>query len=107
MAAPTAIVSRIDEYLDALVAEVDDLPNVHAEWGNLADAAQASVALDWDHLMASYMCELDKHYRSGNMISEQQARYADLLQKLDDALPIIERLNFMRPTVSPKTLKSA
>ncbi len=107
MAAPTAIVSRIDTYLDALVAEVADLPNVAAEWDHLASTERASIALDWDHLMASYLCELDEHYRSGSMTLEQRARYRDLLGKLDNALPTIERLDFMRPSVSLETLAPA
>lgn len=49
--------------------------------------------------MADYLTELDAQYRSGQMTSDQQARYREVLRQLKEALPIIKQLNLYRPPV--------
>ena len=49
--------------------------------------------------MASYLRELDRHWRTGEMSADQRERYRLLLRKLKDALPIFEQLNLYRPLV--------
>ncbi|MBI3979721.1 MAG: hypothetical protein HY331_16190 [Chloroflexi bacterium] len=100
MATTTRIDKRIERSLHAVTAETDDLPTVAAEWASLSDGERAAVSLDWDHLMADYLTELDEYYRSGEMTLIQQVRYRELLRKLKEALPIITRLNFYPPPVS-------
>lgn len=107
MVAPVVVAHRIEIAMKSVGLMLCDLPEIAEEWPQLRSGEQASLSLDWDHLIASYLSELDEHYRSGNMTTEEQARYGSLLQKLNDAIPIIERLDFMRPTVSLQTLKSA
>jgi hypothetical protein len=60
---------------------------------------RASVSLDWDHMMADYLTEVDEYWRAGQLTDAQAARYADLRRKLREALPLIEKLNFYRPPV--------
>jgi hypothetical protein len=100
MVTTTEINSRIETGLHALIAEVDWLPNTAAEWDTLSDAAQVSIALDWDHLIGTYLAELDRFYHAGTMTTVQRERYDVLLQKLRDAQPLFERLNLYRPTIS-------
>jgi hypothetical protein len=95
MAAPTTVAARIDRYLSALLAEVADLPNVVAEWDSMPPATRASVALDWDHLLADYLAELDSHYRAGVMLPAQSARYADLRRQPRATLPLLEQLGWL------------
>lgn len=99
MATATEINSRIETGLHALITEVDWLPNTADEWETLPDAEQISIALDWDHLIATYLTELDAFYHAGKMTMEQRERYHGLLHKLREAQPIFEQLNLYRPTI--------
>lgn len=99
MATTTALAQRIDRSLHAVLAEVEDLPTVLKEWDTLPDWNRASIRLDWAHLMADYMAELDHYARTKKMTVAQQAQYEEVLRKLTDAMPIIEQLNLFRPPV--------
>jgi hypothetical protein len=103
MVTTTGIAERIDVALRAVLAEVDDLSAVAEEWATLPDGTRASVALDWAHLMADYLPDLDRAFRSDEMTPEQRASYRTLLRKLKAALPIVERLRLFRPTASLET----
>ena len=78
MAAPTAITSRIDRSLRALLAEVQDLPRTAEEWDALPDGERAAIALDWDHLLADYLVELD---RCGNHVGGAAAQVALVIDR--------------------------
>ncbi|MDP9371403.1 MAG: hypothetical protein M3Q65_02880, partial [Chloroflexota bacterium] len=95
MAAPTAVTSRIERSLHALFAEVRELPSTAEEWSALTDGERAAITLDWDHLLADYLVELDRFYRAGEMTSEQQERYHDLLQQLKETKPLFARLGLL------------
>jgi hypothetical protein len=94
MAAPATVSARIDRSLSALSAELADLPTLAAEWDTLTDANRASVALDWDHLLADYLAELEDHYRADAMSPGQRETYRDLRRKLAAARPTLARLRF-------------
>ncbi|MBI4492881.1 MAG: hypothetical protein HY690_08830 [Chloroflexi bacterium] len=100
MATKTDVSSRIERSLIATLAEVEDLPALATEWDTLAEGVRASLSLEWDHLMADYLTELDEYFRAGQMTSDQPTRYRALLCKLKAALPIIEQLNLYRPPVA-------
>ncbi len=95
MASPTAVATRIDRSLHALLTEVRALASTAEEWDTLSDGERAAIALDWDHLLADYLTELERRCRSGEMTAEQQERYQELLQQLREALPIFKRLGFL------------
>lgn len=99
MVTRTEINSRIESGLHALIAEVDWLPNTADEWETLPNPEQVSIALDWDHLIATYLTELDESYYADEMTVEQRERYHLLLHKLKDAQPLFEQLNLYRPTI--------
>ncbi len=107
MDAPTLIAYRIEIWLESIRLMLGDLPEIADEWPQLQSGERASLSLDWDQLMGSSLIELDEYYNSDHMTPEQRARYRDLLGKLHDALPIIERIDFMRPSVSLETLATA
>ncbi|MGH2354419.1 MAG: hypothetical protein ACRDI2_25290 [Chloroflexota bacterium] len=99
MVTTATVVERIESGLSAVSAEVLDLPNVAGEWDVLPDGNRTSIAVDWAHLMADYLPELDAYYRSGEMMPDQQRRYRELLEQLKGALPVIRRLDLYRPPV--------
>lgn len=97
MAARTEIDTRIALRLDALVANVGDLPEVADDWDDLLDSERVSWSLDWNHLMVDYLPEVDQAYRAGCMTPDQRARYCELLDSLRGVLSILEHLNLARP----------
>ena len=107
MAAQTELNERIDSQLRAVRLTAADLPEVAAEWDRLADGERASWSLEWDHLIADYLTDLDECERAGHMTAEQHIDYRDLLGVLEQMLPIIERLNLYRPPVSLDLVVSA
>ncbi|MBI4493019.1 MAG: hypothetical protein HY690_09520 [Chloroflexi bacterium] len=94
MAAAPELAWRIDRYLAALAASVEDLPNLVAEWDELPDGERASTSLHWDHLLADYLTELDEHYRANVMTAAQRERYEELRRRLGEASPLLSRLGF-------------
>ncbi len=103
MATTPVMRNRVERRLDLLLAEVEELPATAADWDQLEEWEQASISLEWSHLMADYLTQLDSRYRAGEMAPDQQARYQDLLCKLREQFPIVERLNLYRPPVSLAT----
>lgn len=100
MATTTEVTERIDSGLHALIAEVEWLPHVQEQWASFSDMNRASFSLDWDHLLADYLTELDRYYRSRAMTEQQQAQYLILLTKITDAQPLFERFGLLPITVS-------
>ncbi len=49
--------------------------------------------------MSRLRLDLDPAYRLGQMTPEQAERYRRLLRRLEDLLPVIERLGLTRPPV--------
>jgi Xaa-Pro aminopeptidase len=95
MPSPTTVATRIDRSLHAMLAEVRALAGTAEEWDTLSDAERAAIALDWDHLLADYLTELDRFFQAGEMTAEQQQHYQALLQQLREALPIFDRLGLL------------
>lgn len=79
-----------------------DLPEVAQEWTQLGDGERASWSLDWDQLMGSDLTLLERYYRAGELTADQQRRYRAVLHKLEEALPLIERLHLYPPPVLPE-----
>ena len=90
---------RIGAFLQAITAEVDDLPGLEADWAHLSHEQRVLVWLDWDHLMADYLTELDEQYNQATMTEAQAADYRRLLRRIKESLPIFERLDLRRPLV--------
>ena len=102
MPAKTVTDQRIEIGLEPLRLMLGDLPEVAEEWPHLGDGERASWTLDWDQLMGSYLTLLEEYYRAGGMTADQQRRYQELLRELQEALPLIERLNLYPPPVLPR-----
>ncbi len=86
---------RIAISLDYVTRELDFLAEVEGE----SEETQLAYMLEWPDLMARLQ-SLDRAYRAGRMAPEQAERYRELLRKLSEALPIIERLGLTRPAVT-------
>jgi hypothetical protein len=85
--------------LDTLHANVDDLPELAAEWAELPQEVQVTLSLQWAHLMADYLTELGEHYRSGAMPGKQRGCYVALLEKLRAKRPLVEQLRLYPPPI--------
>ncbi len=103
MATPTktATDQRIEIGLESLRLMLGDLPEVAEEWPHLGDAERASWSLDWDQLMGSYLTLLERYDRAGELTAAQRRRYREVLHTLEEALPLIARLNLYPPPVLP------
>ena len=99
MATTTDVTNRLDRSLHVLLAEVEDLPRVASEWHERPEWEQVSFSLDWDHLMASYLIELQEAHLSGDMSDSQGEQYRGLLRELKSAMPLIARLQLYPPTI--------
>jgi hypothetical protein len=99
MVASNTMASQVAARLEALVADIGDLPQLDVEWDTLDEAERVSWSLTWDHVMGTYLPLVDDAYRRGRMTPEQAAAYRETLDRLKAALPIIERLRLMPPTV--------
>lgn len=88
---------RLEIALESLRLMLTDLPEVAAEWADLADLEQASWSLDWDHLVGTHLVLLDRHEKAGAMTPSQAKRYRELLESLARALPLIARLGLYPP----------
>ena len=93
------IAGRADRDLAAVLLFNRDLPEIIEEWDELADGERASLSLDWDHLMGSYLAELEEYRRAGVLSEEQERAYERLRGELEENFPIIERLGLYRPPV--------
>ncbi len=77
----------------------NDLAEVAAEWGQIDDGERESWSLDWGNEMAG-LPRLARCVAEGVLDAEQAARYRTLLSKLEELMPLIERLNLRPPPVS-------
>lgn len=93
--------ARINQSLDALLAELRDLPVLAAEWDTLSDAIRASVALDWDHLLIDLLGELLQFNQRSELSREQHDQLIEVQRLLDDARPLLGRLGFPIPSALP------
>ena len=87
--------------IEGILAE---LPEIAEEWSMLeatvaGRAELAAWSLEWSHMMLDRLADLDDFYRTGAMASEQESRYRRLLERLEEALPTLTRLNLSQPTV--------
>jgi hypothetical protein len=97
MATTSSLTSRIDRELDALLAELRDLPNVVQEWDDLSDATRASVTLDWDHLLIDVLRSVEHHARCRELNDDQQRRLHEVHGLLDEMRDNLQRLGFSVP----------
>ena len=96
MAEQATVNERIDLKLSAIAVEIDNLSAIEEEWPHMLDDHQAAFLLEWDEMMAR-MESLDRARHAYQMHPVQQARYRELLCKLEEAMPIIERLGIPGP----------
>ena len=100
MATKTEMDLRVEIDLESLRLMILDLPEVADEWSEMGGGERASWSHDWDQLMGALKVTLDPQYRSGAMSPDQGRSYRDLLRRLEEALPIIDRLQLYPPPVA-------
>jgi hypothetical protein len=97
MATTSTLTTRIDRELNALLAELRDLPNVAREWDTLSATTRASVALDWDHLLIDILRSVEHRAQRRELNDEQQRRLHEVYVLLDDVRDDLKRLGFPVP----------
>lgn len=100
MVASSKAETKVATGLKILRADIGDLETLGHEWDSLDEAEQVAWSLDWDQVMGTYLPLLDEAYRAGRMTAKQAGAYHHALRNLKAAMPIIERLNLSRPSVS-------
>ena len=104
MAEAAKVVNSIDLDLHVIGAVTGDLPDLAQQWVRFSDSSRFVWHEEWSDLMAR-LGRLHAAYRGSAMSARQQAQYRELVHKLEDALPTIERLGFTQPPVSPGDLR--
>lgn len=98
MATTADVIAMSDVTPRGIEQETAFLPDLAAMWPQMLTIDRTSWELEWSELMRRLEL-LDAAYRSGLLTADQRARYPALLRQLWAALPIIDELDFERPTV--------
>lgn len=99
MAATTETSRRIDLDLDAVRADVEDLPEVERGWGVESEPNQRAWRMEWWDVMGRLQ-SLHEAYMAEQMSDSQQQQYQTLLERVRAMLPIMKRLQLALPPVS-------
>ncbi len=92
---------RIEGTLKLGMAMLEELAEYAPEWDEMPGAERASWSMDWEQFIFFLQDDLDTAYQSSQMTSEQKVRYKELLSKLEEAAPILKKLNLSQAPVSP------
>ena len=98
MAATTELRERALTRLEGLELTLGDLSEVAEEWESLADGERVSWSVDWSNEMSG-LKRLAQDVSNNLLTEDEQARYRRLLFELEQALPVIERLELYRPPI--------
>ena len=98
MATTAGVIEMSEITLRGIEKETDFLPELAARWPDVPEIDHASWELEWSELMRRLEL-LDAAYRPGVLTADQERRYPALLRQLQAALPVIDELDFDRPTV--------
>ena len=99
MADGAAVGQRVDLFLESVLLMLGDLPEIAEEWSELHEGERVSWSLDWDQAMGTNLRFLNVQYHAGTMTEQQCARYRELLRRLKEHWPIIQRLGLYPPPV--------
>ncbi len=98
MATITEVQQRASTNLKTIELMLADLPEIAAEWDEIDSMEREGWSLDWGNEMAGVRL-LAEYAAEGILDADQQARYQQLLGKLRQALPTIDRLSIRRPMI--------
>lgn len=98
MAAATEAQQRARISLKTIRLMLGDLAEVAAEWDCLDGGEQESWSLDWSNEMSG-LERLARQAGAGLLTPSQYVRYQELLRKLREGLPLVQRLGLYRPEV--------
>jgi len=83
---------------ESIARTLADLPDVAVEWDALSVDERMSWSLDWSNEMAKL--ELLARRATAHDLSRGEAeQFGELLRRIDQAVPIIDRLSLRRPSV--------
>ncbi len=104
MAAEIISADRIELELKLGNAMLEELSDNFERWREMLEGEQVSWLLDWDQFIHILEHTLNKAYVSNQMTPAHKTRYKELLSKIKDATPTIQKLNLTEPNVSLTTL---
>ena len=93
---------RTVKRLDMIELMLAELPDVAAEWETLSVDERISWSMDWGNEMESLRCLVTQD-AAGLLSAKQRPRYDLLLRRLEEALPLIDRLCLRRPPFLTET----
>ncbi len=94
MAQTAYMTKRAGQFLNGIHQFIDDLPALAEERDALDEIEQVTFSLEWDHMMADYLTQLAEYHSAGQLTKVQQKSYRELLNRLRDNRPILERLDW-------------
>ncbi len=102
MATTTERVEEVAAAFAAVEGELGDLPSIleDEQQGQLSEGEWLTRSMEWGQAISFLRFVLDPAYRAGQMTPSQTERYRQLLQALQDALPLLQRLGFTLPQIS-------
>lgn len=89
--APTNVSSWIDDYLDYLFNVLNDLPKIAAEWDTYEPLEQLDFVIEWD-IKRDRLGQLEQWNEQRLLDADQQRRYRDLLQLLEERRMMLNAL---------------
>lgn len=99
MVATPEVISRIDDYLWAINAGVESLPDWARDWPEQSSENHAIVGYEWTELMVE-LDLLSEVYRAAQMSAMQRTRYLALVNNVRAALPILQQLALSPPRLA-------
>jgi hypothetical protein len=86
-------------WLKLVGTALEGLPELRARWDSLPLSERDYESLEWTQYVA-WLDWLDGQACTGTMTPGEQAAYTALLDRVRQALPLIEEMDLLRPTVS-------
>ena len=97
-----ASVTDAQQYAVSALVTIDlmlrDLPEVANEWEQISEGERAAWSIDWSNEMSS-LAQVADFASKGLLTAEQQVSYREVLHRLVDLLPLVQRLGLYRPPI--------
>lgn len=81
-----------------LAAEADFLPDLEQVWNDEPAVNRDTWYFEWQELM-DRLLGLEEAWRTGQMTPDQERRYRALCRRLEDAVPLLRRLELPLPAI--------
>jgi hypothetical protein len=91
----------IDRDIGMISAALQELRQVSSDQQKAQDSARVyDFSIRWGVVLSGRLERLHYYHRAGELTQDQERRYRELRQELDEAAPRAERLGIARPAVA-------